>query len=130
YDNGKLTEEGNYFNGVPGGVWKQYHENGQLKSQMSFIEGAQEGEYTEYYDNGVLNYKSNYKKGEIYGNVEYFAPDGKRYALLVFENNNLKSAKYFDKSGKEISSSERKGKTLDLTSYDMDGYKLSVSKFN
>lgn len=130
HENGKLSQEGTYGSGKPQGVWKEYHQNGKLKSLQTLVDGLTEGEYTEYYDNGQLYYKANYKKGKAFGNIDYFDDDGKRYSTFTFDNDLLKMAKYFDKSGKEISSSERKSKTFNLTRYSPDGFKHSDAIYN
>ena len=130
FDNGKLSIEGAYVDGKLKGPVKQYHENGKLKANETLVDGEIEGEYTEYYDNGQLFYKCIYKKGKATGDIEYFDKDGKKYFAYTFENDVIKVAKYFDKSGKEVGVSERKSKKLDLTTYYSDGLKRSQAVYN
>jgi len=130
HTNGKLSMEGTYSKGKLNGPWKQYHENGKLKLQENFVNGTVEGEYIEYYDNGQLFYKCNYKNGKCTGDVEYFDRDGKKFFVYTLDNDITKTARYYDKTGKEIGVSERKAKKLDLTTYYSDGYKRSQAVYN
>lgn len=130
FTNGKLSMEGTYSDGKLKDSWKQYHENGKLKLQEIFAEGIAEGEYSEYYDNGQLFYTCNYKNGKVSGDVEYLDKDGKKFFTYTFENDITKTARYFDKAGKEIGVSERKSKKLNLTSYFSDGFKRSQAVYN
>lgn len=130
HENGKLAAEGQYKNGLLEGLLKRYHENGQLKSKENYLQGEMEGEYTEYYDDGALYFTSVYKKGKQEGSIDYLDRDGKKFSAFSFDNGVLKSAKYFDKSGKEISSSERKAKKMDLTSYSPEGFKRFHAVYN
>lgn len=130
FTDGKLSADGAYSEGKLKGPWKQYHENGKLKLQETFEDGLAEGEYKEYYDNGQLFYTCNYKKGKVTGDVEYADRDGKRFFIFTLDNDITKAARYFDKTGKEVGSSERKSKKLDLTTYYTDGFKRSQAVYN
>ncbi len=130
HTNGKLSSEGQYKAGKLEGSLKRYHLNGELKSKENYANGELEGDYSEYYDNGVLFYTTIFKKGKQDAATEYFNRESEKFCVLNFENNVLKSAKYFDKSGKEISSSERKSKKLDLTSFSPTGFKKEQAVYN
>jgi len=130
HENGKLGVEGLYKAGKINGPLKRYHSNGQLKSKENYVNGEMEGEYSEYYNNGVLFYTTIFKKGKQDAPTEYFAQDGKKFSVFNFDNNILKSAKYFDKSGKEIGLSERKGKKMDLTNFSPSGFKKLHAIYN
>jgi antitoxin component YwqK of YwqJK toxin-antitoxin module/Flp pilus assembly protein TadD len=130
HENGKLGVEGQYKTGKLDGPLKRYHSNGQLKSKENYVNGEMEGPYTEYYDNGVIFYTTVYKKGKQDAPTEYFDRDGKKFSVYNFDNGILRSAKYFDKSGKEISFSDRKAKKLDLTNYSPAGFKKLHAVYN
>lgn len=130
HQNGKLLYEGNYNNDKPEGVQKRYYENGKLKSQENYADGITEGEYLEYHENGQELTRYNNKKGKTNGEVQFYDEDGKRFSSLLFDNNLIKSAKYFDKSGKQINISEAKGKKIDLVIYRPDGTKRSEVKYD
>jgi len=130
HENNKLSIEGLYKAGKLEGPLKRYHSNGKLKSKENYVKGELEGEYTEYYNNGVLFYTTVLKKGKQDAPTEYFDKDGKKFSVFNFDNNILKSARYFDKSGKEIAFSERKAKKLDLTNFSPEGFKKVHAVYN
>jgi len=39
YKNGKLSEESNFKDGEPDGVYKRYYENGNLEREENYING-------------------------------------------------------------------------------------------
>ncbi len=121
FENAKLSSEGIYNNGKAEGEWIDYFENGKIKEKRSFVKGEVEGELEDYFDNGQLFVKYQYKKGKINGETTYYSKEGKLYSILIFDNNNLKSAKYFDPSGKMIGSSEMQDRKLELTTFNQDG---------
>lgn len=143
YDNGKLTGTyksyykngrpdftGTYVNGELEGEAKSYHPNGKLMRQSFYQKGMLEGEDIEYNDEGTVIAKVPYKNGKAEGLGQYFDDDGKLYSTFLFENDKLKAAKYFDKAGKEISSSIRQNKRIELNNYNPDGFKTSTAVYN
>ena len=125
HKNGKPSFEGDYQNSEAHGVWKRYDESGKLKNIENYSNGLLEGEYSEFYKNGQLFTKYIAKAGNAVGDVSYYDDDGKLFAIMAFDKNIIRSAKYFDKTGKQISISELKSKKLDLISYRPDGTKRS-----
>jgi antitoxin component YwqK of YwqJK toxin-antitoxin module/Tfp pilus assembly protein PilF len=130
HENGKLGVEGQYKAGKLDGPLKRYHSNGQLKSKENYADGEMNDQYTEYYDNGILAYTTVFKKGKQDAPTEYFDRDGKKFSIFNFDNGILRSAKYFDKWGKEISFSDRKAKKLDLTNFSPGGFKKVHAVYN
>ncbi|HEU4471470.1 MAG TPA: tetratricopeptide repeat protein [Flavisolibacter sp.] len=130
HDNGQLEFELNYTTGAPNGLAKTYHSNGKLMRQMNYVDGLEEGEETMYDREGKLSQKSQYKKGKITGDSETFDDDGLRYSLFTYDNGKLKTAQYFDKSGKAISTSSRQGKQISLDFYTPEGFKVQSAVFN
>ncbi|MCG7860398.1 hypothetical protein MD537_25680, partial [Flavihumibacter sediminis] len=55
--------------------------------------------------------------------------DGILFSTLSFENDRLKSGRYFDKTGKQISVSELKNGKLDLVSYNAKGIKQTLTPY-
>lgn len=127
---GVLSSEGDYINDERTGIWNFYHENDKIKSVQTYKNGKLEGEYSEYYSNGSLFYKEQFRNGKPEGEVQYFDDDGKVFCIFGFDNGVVKNAKYFDKQGRKISSSEAKGKRLDLTSFYADGTKRMQASYN
>ncbi|MBC8035127.1 MAG: tetratricopeptide repeat protein [Chitinophagaceae bacterium] len=128
--NGKLAGEGSYTDNEQSGTWKRYHANGQLKSIENYANGKLEGEYSEYHQNGQLFTKYLNRKGKTSGEVSYYAEDGKLYSILIFENDKLKTSKYFDKTGKQISISETEGRKLQQENYDAEGFRWRSALYN
>jgi antitoxin component YwqK of YwqJK toxin-antitoxin module len=107
HEDGTLAIEGAYANGKAIGTWKHYYTNGQLKYTENYVNGVLDGEYTEYHDNGKpATSVHKYKKGKINGPVEFFDNEGIRTSSFSFDDGVIKWAKQFDKTGKQIASSE------------------------
>ena len=130
YSNGKLSMEGEYKLDKQEGLWKFYHPNGQLKDAINFVNDKQEGEYKEYYDNGKLHITYLFRKGKINGEARYYDDDEKLFSIFLFDNDQLKKAQYFDKTGKLISQSDRQGKTMAVTGFLPDGTKRQEMSYN
>lgn len=130
YDNGQLEFECTYKNGQPEGQGLTYHPNGKIKTKVQYVNGVQEGEEQDYNDEGVLVSKSSYKNGKSIGQANYYSDEGKLYATYVFDNDKIKSATFFDKSGKELSTSNRQGKSILLTMFTADGFKTAAFTLN
>ncbi|PHR68815.1 MAG: hypothetical protein COA67_12220 [Lutibacter sp.] len=54
YENGQISQIGNYKNNKESGVWKEYHKNGQLELIGSYDNGDEIGVWKEYNKNGEL----------------------------------------------------------------------------
>ena len=130
YSNGQLFYTGDYRAGKQEGTWKFYHTNGQLKDEQNFQNDKQEGDYKEYYDNGKLHVTYAYKKGKIVGEARYYDDDEKLYAVDQFDNDLLKKAEFFDKSGKQISESSMEQKKITVTGFLPDGSKRQVMSYS
>jgi len=130
YSSSQLREDGSYLHDKQVGAWKFYHVNGRLKNEMQYTEGKPDGAYKEYYDNGQLSYELPYSKGKVNGEARYYDDDGKLFSTILFDNDQINVAKYFDKSGTRISQSGRNGHSIDLIAYHPYGYKRTESHYN
>ncbi len=130
YKNGQPDFTGTYINGELEGEAKSYHPNGKLMHQSFYQKGMLEGEDIEYNDEGTVIAKVPYKNGKAEGLGQYFDDDGKLYSTFLFENDKLKAARYFDKAGKEISSSIRQNKRIELNNYNAGGFKTATAVYN
>jgi antitoxin component YwqK of YwqJK toxin-antitoxin module/Tfp pilus assembly protein PilF len=130
FDNGKLELECTYALGELNGEVKNYFESGKLQKKSTYVNGVQEGEEFEYSEEGVVVYKTSYKKGKAADLARYYGEDGKLYSTFSFEGDKPREARYYDKSGKEISVSTRQSKQLDLTSYNEEGIRISKTLYN
>jgi antitoxin component YwqK of YwqJK toxin-antitoxin module/Tfp pilus assembly protein PilF len=130
FDDGAVSTVAQYDQGKPTGELKRFYANGKPESIENYSNGVLEGEYVSYHDNGQLYTKYINKKGKVEGDVQYFDTDGKMYSTITFENDRIKAARYFDKTGKQTGSSEVSKGKLDLTSYLPGGAKKAFSPYN
>lgn len=129
YINGVLQMEGNVADGKRTGTWKEYYNNGKQKSVYGYALNEMDGDYKEYWDNGNLMTQATYVKGKIDGKWEDYDTDGKLYSESVYEKGRLRDLKFYDKSGKVISSSTSRNGAGNFTFYDADGNKTSEGYF-
>jgi antitoxin component YwqK of YwqJK toxin-antitoxin module/Tfp pilus assembly protein PilF len=121
HENGQLSETGSYQNNLNDGEWKNYYDNGKLKSKTVYINGNLEGIEELYDEDGSLSDTYSYKKGVLDGEALSYNKNHKLYARFQFSNSVLQSVLYFDNAGKQLSSSERINKRLDLKIFLPDG---------
>src|SRR5205823_5247461 len=55
---------------------------------------------------------------------------GKLFSLVVFEDDKIRSARYFDKNGKQLSLSESRNKKIEMATFRPNGTKRSVAAYN
>jgi antitoxin component YwqK of YwqJK toxin-antitoxin module/Tfp pilus assembly protein PilF len=130
HDNGKLSVEGNYENGNATGVFKRYYESGTLKSTQPYLNDLSDGLFEEYHENGKLSMKYMTKKGKTVGEANYYDDDGKLFSTILFDADRIKWAKYFDKTGTQISQSEPKKGKITVDVYTADGFKNVSVPYN
>lgn len=130
HKDGSLSVEGIYVKDNLNGPLKRYYENGKLSTSENYTNGLSDGEYTSYYDNGQAHYSYMNNKGKSTGDINYYDRDGKLYSTLSFDKEVLKTGRYFDKTGKQISISELRQGKLDLVTYDADGSKKALAPYN
>jgi uncharacterized protein len=130
YESGAKAIEGQYEKGNSVGSWTYYHKNGKKKSQENYVNTLVEGDYLEYHDNDQLSLKCKFRKGKLHGEAFYYDNDGKLYSTILYDNDKIKWAKYFDKTGKQISSSEANSKGLHLVAISASGRKVVETDYN
>ncbi len=130
YENGQLNTEGVYKKGANDGEWKTYFDNGKLKSRSNYINKKQDGIEENFYEEGPLKTTYTYKNGQLNGESVSYDKDQKPYAKFKFSNNKLVSAIYFDKTGKQIGSSEIKNNRIEFDIFLADGTKTTHRLLN
>ena len=130
FNDGRVRLEGTYAAGKQIGLWKDYHPNGQLKSTQNYTNDKAEGEYKEFFENGLLSNSYNNRNGKTVGEIRYNDEDGKLYVIYTYANDQIQKVQYFDKTGKQISMTERQNKTLDLTRLGPDGAPKNRTTYN
>ena len=76
YENGQISEEGNYKDGNTDGKVTSYYKNGQIKLEGNIKDGESDGKATSYYENGKIEKEGNYKDGEKDGKWTWYNEDG------------------------------------------------------
>jgi antitoxin component YwqK of YwqJK toxin-antitoxin module len=89
WPNGKPKEVGNYKDGVPEGVFRQFSDSGTVTGAEIYLEGilvgkgvfdkagVKQGHWQEFYDTGELKGEGDYKDGVKVGNWKYLYENGK-----------------------------------------------------
>jgi uncharacterized protein len=130
YTNGVTESEGLYTTGKLTGIWTYKHKNGKLYYKVNMTEKGIDGEMVKYNDDGSISSKEQYKEGVSTGVSEYYHQN-KIY--VTYKNNskgNVSELHYYDKSGAEILSNKRNGKSWPITYYSPYGYKTSDKTFD
>jgi antitoxin component YwqK of YwqJK toxin-antitoxin module len=79
YDSGRVVAEGVLDEGnLQQGNWKEYHENGQISAEGSYVNGVKVGPWKYYYSNGSKLEDGKYdQKGKPIGHWVWYYDDGK-----------------------------------------------------
>ena len=123
HENGGISLEMDFVNDKTEGVWKSHYQDGKPQQVRNYIGNEENGLHQEYYENGQLSASYTAKKDKIAGEAVFYTKEGKVYSKLLYDNGVLKQAKYFNPAGQQFSTSEFKGKLLDMISFTPDGLK-------
>ncbi|MFI5158301.1 MAG: tetratricopeptide repeat protein [Sphingobacteriales bacterium] len=130
YENGNLSSEGQYAKDNAQGEWKYYYESGKIREKYSYVNNNEEGLHQEYYENGQLAVNYMAKKAKINGEALYYGKDGKIYSTYIYDNGAVRSAKYVDATGRQLSYAQMKDHTIDVVVYTSDGVKKAHRGFD
>lgn len=87
HKNGKVQQEGKYYNGNMNGLWKIYYESGKKDQEMTFGNlGGLHGEWKKWHENGQLG------------------------AVVQYVNSKETFGKYYDEDGQETTKEEWQAK--------------------
>lgn len=110
YEDGKISAEEHYQEGVQIGVWKSWYNNGQLSSELDFkdfkatywftngkkqSEGkmyagfVKDGKWTAWHENGTLNFEGTYKMGKKDGVWTWYNDKGEKVSEQLYRNDEL-----------------------------------------
>ncbi len=76
YENGKLSVENFFKDGLKSGVCKDYYPTGNLKAEQTYLKGVEEGMYRSYFNNGKLYNDGMFKDGELTGDLKFYSDKG------------------------------------------------------
>ncbi len=77
HDDGSISSECYYINGIRNGVSKYYYKNGTLSSSEGYKDGELHGEYVGWYENSRKSYQTMYSEGKRNGRFTSWYEDGK-----------------------------------------------------
>lgn len=110
FEDGKISAEEHYQDGVQTGVWKSWYDNGKLSSQIDFqnfhatywftngqkqSEGkmytgfVKDGKWIAWHENGTLNVEGTYKMGKKDGTWIWYNDKGEKVSEQVYKNDEL-----------------------------------------
>ncbi len=76
HENGKLSVENFFKDGLKSGVCKEYYPTGNIKTEQAYVEGIEEGMYKSYFNNGKLYNDGKFKNGELTGDLKFYSDKG------------------------------------------------------
>jgi antitoxin component YwqK of YwqJK toxin-antitoxin module len=86
YQNGKISVEKDYKDGIENGFEIEYYEDGSLKQKGEFVNKKEEGIWESFYPNGQVKLRSKYKTGEIYDTATKYYSTGKIKEVVFIKN--------------------------------------------
>ena len=76
YSNNKIEYEAKFLNGKLDGLSKTWHENGIISSESYYSNGIPHGIWKKFYSNGSILYEVEYNYGEKNGYEKWFYENG------------------------------------------------------
>lgn len=84
----KHSEQEFDLNGKPDGLYRSYYENGNLSVEGTYNDGLQHGIFKDYYKNGKLRVSNAYLHGKLNGYDISYSEDGKVEYKTKYSNGN------------------------------------------
>ena len=101
YQNGNVSTEGEFINGMREGARKIYHSNGKVASDETYFNGHLHGTCTYYYASGKVKAVKQFNLGELHGKVTHYYENGKVEKEESYQNDTRHgSFKYYAADGK------------------------------
>lgn len=124
-ESGGLATEGQYIKDKAEGEWKYYHPNGKMRLKATYSNSKEDGLHEEYFESGQVSMSYTAKNNKITGEMTSYYKDGKPLEKATYTNGVISAAKYFDKSGREVSSLTSVNGVPSLVNYSTRGVKVS-----
>jgi len=86
-DEGILTLENFYQNGLNHGVWKTFYDNGRQAEHITWHRGVQQGLYERYFTTGAVQIRTTYENNQLHGKYEVFYLNGQPRVTGFYKNN-------------------------------------------
>ncbi len=118
-DNGRISEQKNWDNGVENGIWRQYYHNGKKRLESKVENGKRNGLYLMYHDNGRIKTKGAFKNDIMDGAWIYYDVNGKQLDVITYTNGKADKQEEMDRKQIEILKKleENKGRFIDPAKY-------------
>ena len=76
HENGQLSMECNFVNGIEHGIYRDWYQDGQLRLEHAYLDGKEHGISREWHYSGQLWYECNYVNGENHGSWQEWRRNG------------------------------------------------------
>lgn len=76
FENGKVSSESVYKDGLKTGVYKEYYPTGKIKVEQTYVAGVKEGPYKSYFNNGNVYNIGTFKDDELTGELKFYSENG------------------------------------------------------
>ena len=114
-----LLMDGDYFDGLEEGEWKNYWENGELKNQSSFKGGLLDGKWFSYYPDGKPKLEGEYQDNMRVGEWTEYFDNGRPKDVMTYKLFKKKTAMdYGIMKGHKRMESKLHGKAVSYSSKD------------
>lgn len=132
YDNGRISTECLFKDGVLHGEYKCWHANGELEHQGNYDHGLRNGLFEIWFANGNLKHQYNYKDDHLHGECTEYYFNGNTQKVSNYNMQVLEGPQYeWYYSGKTSSTSNYKNgsKHGSYRSYHSNGFPMEESYF-
>lgn len=85
-DGKTILIKGELRNGRRHGKWTTYYENGTLSEEMNYANGVLAGPHNSFYDDGTKMYACTYVNGKIEGQCQWFHPNSQLSSEVTYKN--------------------------------------------
>lgn len=107
YDNGNISRQMEYRNGVLVGTNKAFYYSGQLENEILNDNGNYNGSFTEFYADGKKKTEKEYIQDHLQGKVKIYHENGKLKEETNYVNNRREGDSFhYDSTGKLIKKEE------------------------
>lgn len=89
YNNGSISHELNYTNGLLDGPEKRYYYDGKLSKECNYLLDNLEGTSKAYYENGNVKYAYKYVADNSEDTARTYYESGKPQEISIYDNDNL-----------------------------------------
>lgn len=116
YQNGKVSVERDYNDGIENGFEIEYYEDGSIKQKGEFVSGKENGIWDMYFPNGQIKQRSFFVNGVMDGETNIYYSTGKKLAVEVTKNGKTTTEKRLEKINQVMKKGHESSKEEDYKS--------------